>query len=96
MEKVGKGTKVNYDPDKKIITFCFNKSPQISSESLTASRMNLLRELKELGYIGRIKPNGEVSVDNVLEQDVILVKKNHKLLIHLNKRQDETQEDAQL
>ncbi len=96
MEKVGKGTKASYDPDKHIITFCFNRSPQISSEFLTTSRMNLLRELKELGYIGRIKPNGEVFVDNVLEQDVALVKKNHKLLIHLNKKQDGTQENAQL
>jgi hypothetical protein len=75
VEKLGKGTKANYDPDKKIITFCFNRSPQTSSE--------LLRTLREL----RMKYNGEVVVENVAEEDVVLVKKNHKLVIHLNKKQ---------
>jgi hypothetical protein len=96
MEKVGKGTKANYDPDKKVITFCFNRNPQTSSEFLRTSRINLLKELKELGYVGRMKPNGEVIIDNISEQDVVLVKKNHKLIIHLNKKQDGTKEDTQL
>ena len=87
MEKLGKGTKASYDPDKKIITFCFNRSPQTSSELLKTSRERLLKELRELGYTGRMKYNGEVVVDNISEEDVVLVKKNHKLIIHLNKKQ---------
>jgi len=86
-EKLGKGTKANYDPDKKIVTFCFNRSPQTSSELLRESRELLMRELRELGYVGRMKYNGEVVVDNISEEDVVLVKKNHKLIIHLNKKQ---------
>ena len=87
VEKLGKGTKANYDPDKKIITFCFNRSPQTSSEFLRTSRELLVKELRELGYVGRMKYNGEVVVDDVSEEDVVLVKKNHKLMIHLNKKQ---------
>jgi hypothetical protein len=87
VEKLGKGTKANYDPDKKIITFCFNRSPQTSSELLRTLRERLIKELRELGYDGRMKYNGEVIVDNVAEEDVVLVKKNHKLIIHLNKKQ---------
>jgi hypothetical protein len=86
VEKLGKGTKANYDPDKKIITFCFNRSTQTSSELLRTLRERLIKELRELGYDGRMKYNGEVIVDNVAE-DVVLVKKNHKLIIHLNKKQ---------
>ena len=87
VEKLGKGTKANYDPDKKVITFCFNRSPQTSSEILRKSRELLMKELKELGYDGHMKYNGEVIVDNVAEEDVVLVKKAHKLIIHLNKKQ---------
>lgn len=87
MEKLGKGTKASYDPDKKTITFCFNRSPQTSSELLKTSREHLLKELRELGYTGRMKYNGEVVVDNISEEDVVLVKKNHKLIIHLNMKQ---------
>ena len=87
VEKLGKGTKANYDPDKKIITFCFNRSPQTSSELLRTSRELLLKELRDLGYAGRMRYNGEVVVDNIAEEDVVLVKKNHKLIIHLNKKQ---------
>jgi hypothetical protein len=87
VEKIGKGTKANYDPDKKIVTFCFKRSPQTSSDLLRTLRELLLKELRELGYAGRIKYNGEVVVDNVEEEDVLLVKKNHKLIIHLNKKQ---------
>ena len=46
-----------------------------------------MRELRELGYVGRMKYNGEVVVDNISEEDVVLVKKNHKLVIRLNKKQ---------
>ena len=87
VEKLGKGTKANYDPDKKIITFCFNRSPQTSSELLKTLRERLIKELRELGYDGRMKYNGEVVVNNIAEEDVVLVKKNHKLIIHLNKKQ---------
>jgi hypothetical protein len=87
VEKLGKGTKANYDPDKKIITFCFNRSPQTSSEFLRTSRELLVKELRELGYVGRMKYNGEVVVDDVSEEDVVIVRKNHKLMIHLNKKQ---------
>lgn len=87
VENLGKGTKANYDPDKKIITFCFNRSPQTSSELLRTLRELLMKELREMGYAGRIKYNGEVVVDNIAEEDVVLVKKNHKLIIRLNKKQ---------
>jgi len=92
VEKLGKGTKANYDPDKKIITFCFNRSPQTSSERLRTLRELLMKELKELGYTGRLKYNGEVVVDNIAKEDVVLVKKSHKLLIHLKKKQVEEKE----
>jgi hypothetical protein len=87
VEKLGKGTKANYDPDKKIITFCFDRSPQTSSDLLRTSRELLMKELRELGYDGRMKYNGEIVVDKVAEEDVVLVKKDHKLIIHLNKKQ---------
>ena len=92
VEKLGKGTKANYDPGKKTITFCFNRSPQTSSELLRTLRERLMKELRELGYDSRMKYNGEVIVDNVTEKDVVLVKKNHKLIIHLNKKQVEEKE----
>src|SRR3989337_3538355 len=94
VEKLGKGTKANYDPGKKIITFCFNRSPQTSSELLRTSRELLMNELRELGYDGRIKYNGEVVVDNIAEEDVVLVKKNHNLIITLNKKQVGEKEKA--
>ena len=87
MEKLGKGTKASYNPEKKTITFCFNRNAQTSSELLKTSREVLIKELGELGYVGRMKYNGEVIVDNISEEDVVLVKKNHKLTIHLNKKQ---------
>jgi len=89
VEKIGKGTKANYDPVKKTITFCFNRSPEASSEILKKSRDRLIQELKEIGFVSRIKFNGEVVVDNVVKEDVILEKKNHKLIIRLNKKQTE-------
>jgi hypothetical protein len=89
VEKIGKGTKANYDPEKKTITFCFNRSPDASSEILKKSRDRLIQELKEIGFVSRIKFNGEVVVDNVVKEDVVLEKKNHKLIIRLNKKQTE-------
>jgi len=87
VEKLGKGTRANYDPDKKTITFCFTRDPQTSSEQLRKLRELLINELKELGYPSRAKYNGEVVADNIEKEDVALVKKNHQLIIHLNKKQ---------
>ncbi len=89
VEKIGKGTKANYNSEKKVLTFCFNRGPETSGDLLRASREQLMKALTELGYTSRMKYNGEVIVDNVLESDVVLVKKNHKLVISLNKKQDE-------
>jgi hypothetical protein len=89
VEGIGKGTKASYDSEKKVLTFCFNRGPDTSSELLRASRELLMKELRELGYISRMKYNGEVVVDCVQESDVVLVKKNHKLMIRLNKKQAE-------
>jgi len=89
VERIGKGTKASYDSEKKVLTFCFNRGPDTSSELLRASRELLMKELRELGYISRMKYNGEVVVDCVQESDVVLVKKNHKLMIRLNKKQAE-------
>jgi hypothetical protein len=86
VEKIGKGTKANYDPDKKTITFCFNRDPQTSSEQLRALRELLMKELKELGYPSRMKYNGEVVADNIEQENVVVVKKNHQLIIHLNNK----------
>lgn len=94
VEKLGKGTKANYDPDKKIITFCFNRSPQTSNEFLRTLRERLIKELLEMGYVGHIKYNGEVFVDNISEEDVVLIKKNHKLIIHLNKKVEEKEKSS--
>ncbi len=86
VEKIGKGTRASYDPDNKTVTFCFTRNMQTSSEQLRKLREALMNELKELGYTSRMKYNGEVVVDNVENEDTILVRKNHKLLIHLNKK----------
>ena len=87
VEKIGKGTKASYDSDKKTVTFCFTRNLQTSSEQLRKQRETLINELKEFGFTGRMKYNGEVVVDNVEKDDVVLVRKNHKLVIHLNKKQ---------
>lgn len=95
VEKMGKGTRANYDPDKKIITFCFNRDPQTSGEQLRILREALMSELKEKGYNSTMKYNGEVVVENIEKTDVSLVKKNHQLIIHLNKKQtDEEEKDV--
>ena len=87
VEKLGKGTRANYDPDKKTITFCFIRDPQTSSEQLKTLRELLMKELRELGYTSRMKYNGEVVADSIENEDVALIKKNHQLIIHLNKKQ---------
>ena len=87
VEKLGKGTRANYDPDKKTITFCFIRDPQTSGEQLKILRELLMKELKELGYNSRMKYNGEVVADSIENEDVALIKKNHQLIIHLNKKQ---------
>jgi hypothetical protein len=92
VEKLGKGTRANYNPDKKTITFCFNRDPQTSSEQLKTSRELLIKEIKELGYTSRIKYNGEVVANNIEQEDVTLIKKNHQLIIHINKKQSEDKE----
>ena len=86
VEKLGKGTRANYDPDKKTITFCFTRDPQTSGEQLRKLRELLMNELKELGYTSRMKYNGEVIADNIEKEDVALVKKNHQLIIRLNEK----------
>ena len=87
VEKIGKGTRASYDPDKKTVTFCFTRNLQTSSEQLRKQRETLRSELNELGFTSRMKYNGEVVVDNVKDEDLVLVRKNHKLIIHLNKKQ---------
>ena len=87
VEKIGKGTKASYDSERKTITFCFNRSPEASSDILKKSRERLIQELKEQGFVSRVKYNGEVVVDNIAKEDVVLEKKNHKLIIRLNKKQ---------
>lgn len=94
VEKIGKGTKANYDSKNHVLSFCFNRGPETSGELLRKSRELLMKELKDLGYASRMKYNGEVVVENVQETNVVLVKKNHKLTIHLNKK--ETQEKTAL
>ena len=89
IEKFGKGTLGNYDPDGKTITFCFSKNSKTSRELL-------IKALQELGYSGHIKNNGEVVSENVEKEDVVLVKKNHQLIIHLNKKQSGDKEKGVL
>jgi hypothetical protein len=79
MEKFGKGTLANYNPDKKTVTFCFSKNSKTSRELL-------VKTLQELGYACSIRNNGEVVSENVEKEDIALVKKNHQLIIHLNKK----------
>lgn len=92
VEKIGKGTRASYDPGKRTVTFCFTRNLQTSSEQLRKQREMLMSELKEWGFISRMKYNGEVVVDNVGNEDLVLVRKNHKLVIHLNKKQSVAEE----
>ena len=86
VEKVGKGTRANYDPDKKTITFCFKRDPYTTGEQLKKLRETLMKELKEVGYPSRMKYNGEVLVENVADEEVVQIRKNHKLVIQLKNR----------
>ena len=79
MEKFGKDTLANYNPDRKTITFCFSKNSKTLRELL-------IETLKELGYAGYIRNNGEVVSENVEKEDISLIKKNHQLIIHLNRK----------
>jgi hypothetical protein len=72
VDKIGKGTKANYDAAKQTITFCFNRSPDTSGEALRKLREKLMGELEKLGYASRMKYNGEVIVENVAEENVTL------------------------
>jgi hypothetical protein len=92
-EKLGKGTRVNYDPSKKMLTFCFNRGPDKSGEDIRRRRVALLKELETLGYIGRMKYNGEVFVEDVEDKNVVLIKKNHKLVVRLNQKQSVEKEE---
>lgn len=87
VEKIGKGTRANYDPDKKTITFAFKRGPETSSEQLRKLREQLMKELKELGYNSRMKYNGEVIADSIEEENVVITRKNHQLTIRLNNKQ---------
>jgi hypothetical protein len=86
VEKIGKGSKACFEADKKTITFAFNRGLDISGEQLRKQRERLMKELKELGFDSRMKYNGEVIVDNISEEDVVLEKKNGKLFIRIKKK----------
>lgn len=86
VEKLGKGTRANYEPAKKTITFCFKRDAKTTSEQLRKLREQLMNELKELGYVSRMKYNGEVIAENIAEEDIVITRKNHQLLIRLNKK----------
>ena len=87
VEGFGKGTKASYDSQKKVLTFCFSRGPETSSEALRQQREILMGELRSLGYANSMKYNGEVIAQNVEDYEIVLVNKNHKLLIRLNKKQ---------
>ena len=86
LKKSAKAPKQTTTLTKKPSLSAFNRDPQTSSEQLRTSREPLMKELKELGYASRMKYNGEVIVDNIEKEDVVLVKKNHQLIIHLNNK----------
>jgi len=92
-DKLGKGTKANYDPEKKTVTFAFNRDPKTTSEQLRKLRETLMKELKDVGYNSRMKYNGEVIVENIENEDVSLTKKNHQLVIRLNKKQTDADKE---
>ncbi|MGD0449830.1 MAG: hypothetical protein ABSA79_02100 [Candidatus Bathyarchaeia archaeon] len=92
VEKLGKGTRANYEADKKTITFCFKRDAQTTSEQLRKLREELMNELKALGYVSHMKYNGEVIAEDIAEEDVVITRKNHQLLIRLNKKGSGPQE----
>jgi hypothetical protein len=93
VDKVGKGTRANYNPDKKTLTFAFIRDAKTTSEQLRKLREILMKELKDLGYDSKMKYNGEVIVDNVENQNVSMSKKNGQLLIHLSNKQAPVKEE---
>ncbi len=86
LKRSAKAPKQTTIPIRKPSPSPSTEDPHTTSEQLRKSRETLMRELKELGYISRMKYNGEVIVDNVESEDVVLEKKNHKLMIRLNKK----------
>ena len=53
-----------------------------------------MKQLKDIGHASRMKYNGEVVVENVTAEDVVLVNKNHKLMIHLNNKLTSEKKDS--
>jgi hypothetical protein len=92
VEKLEKGTRANYDADKKILTFCFIRNPQTTADQLRKLREELMVGLKDMGYISRMKYNGEVIAENIPNEDVTLTTKNHQLIIQLRNRLVEDKE----
>ena len=93
VEKLGKGTRANYDPDKKTITFCFKRDPHTTGEQLKKLREILMKELKDLGYDNHMKYNGEVIAENIANEEVVQIRLNHKLIIQLKNRKEATAEN---
>ncbi len=71
---------------KKPLLSASKEGENTSSEQLRKLREQLMKELKELGYTSRMKYNGEVIAENIENEDVVLTRKNHQLLINLNKK----------
>jgi len=96
VEKIGKGTRASYDPDKKTLTFCFKRGPQTTGEELRKLREVLMKELKELGYDNYMKYNGEVLAEKIEEENVTLIKKNHQLTIKLRNKNEPKEKENNL
>jgi hypothetical protein len=95
VEKLGKGTRANYDPEKKTLTFCFKRDPYTTGEQLKKLRETLMKELRDLGYTSRMKYNGEVIAENILEEEVVQIRKNHKLMIQLKNRLEAAEKEKE-
>jgi hypothetical protein len=95
VQKLGKGTRAHYDPDKKTITFCFKRDPYTTGDQLKKLRETLMKELKELGYDSHMKYNGEVIVENIADEEVVQIRENHKLIIQLKNRQEAVGKEKQ-
>jgi hypothetical protein len=95
VEKLGKGTRANYDPDKKTITFCFKRDPHTTGDQLKKLREILMKELKDLGYDSRMKYNGEVIAENIADEEVVQIRKNHKLIMQLKNRKEAVDTEKQ-
>jgi hypothetical protein len=95
VEKLGKGTRANYDPDKKTITFCFKRDPHTTGDQLKKLREILMKELKDLGYDNHMKYNGEVIAENIADEEVVQIRKNHKLIIQLKNRHESADKEKE-